>query len=155
MKKSLWAVVVIVGAAMLCSWDTPFTKTESVKAPIDSLVANWCTSMNNHDSIAVRKQFDPDAILIDEKVIASNAEEISAKWIHPSIRWIGDVKHKKLQEWSTNDRAGYTGKYSIHYYRKNDTPITTTGIFTLNWIKTAKGEWKVTTALIHAMEQTK
>jgi ketosteroid isomerase-like protein len=56
-----------------------------------------------------------------------------------------------LREWSVADRAGYTGNYEFNYGVKDSAMAKAKGVFTLNWIKTEKGEWKITTADIHSI----
>jgi len=65
------------------------------------------------------------------------------------------VKHFKsttLQEWSGNDRAGYTGKYQFDAVVNDSVVAKASGVYTVNWIKTDKGDWKITTADIHAIK---
>jgi hypothetical protein len=129
--------------------------TTIVKAPVDSLVANWNDSWNNHDSISVRNLFVENAILTDDNIIATNLEEISTKMIHPYINVVNNLKTKKLQEWSTNDRAGYTGTYEFEVIVNDALVANPKGVFILNWIKTDKDEWKITTAVLYSFVEQK
>ncbi len=120
-----------------------------VKAPIDSLIINWCNSWNNHDSAGVLHLFQKDALLIDDNLIANHADEISNTWIRPNIRLINNLKTTKLQDWSTGERAGYTGKYELNVVIHDTIVAHPNGVFTVNWLKNDWGEWKITNASIH------
>ena len=145
MKKILTALI-LTGILFSCKQPS----TVVVKAPIDSLIANWNSSWNNHDSTGVSNFFAADVLLIDDNLIATNAEEVAAKWIQPNINVVSNFKTIKLQDWSTNERAGYTGKYESDVVVKDSVIAKPKGVFTVNWIKRNKGDWKITTADIHA-----
>jgi len=103
----------------------------------------------------VRNLFTEDALLIDDDFIAVNADEFSANWIHPNIKLVTNLSTTKLQDWSTGDRAGYTGKYELDVVVKDSVVAKGKGVFTVNWIKTGKGDWKITTADIHSFAERK
>jgi len=147
MKKILFA---LFASSMFISCKQPAAVIPTVKAPIDSLVNNWSNSWNNHDSAAVRNMFTADALLIDDNLVAVNANEMSAKWISPNINVVNHLKSSELQQWSTNDRAGYTGKYEFDVLVKDSVVAKPTGVFTITWIKGNKADWKITTAVIHS-----
>ena len=139
----------ILGSIMSsCNQSSP--KTDVSKAPIDSLISNWEKGWNKHDSAGVKGLFSSDALLIDDNLIAANTEDISNKWIHPNINVVNNLKTTKLQDWSTNDRAGYTGKYELEVVVKDSVIASPKGVFTVNWSKTDKGDWKISTANIHS-----
>ena len=121
------------------------------KVSVDSLVNNWAKTWNNHDSVGVRDLFMKDALLIDNDLISKNIEDISTEWIHPNINAVNNFKAIKLQEWSAGGRAGYTGNYEFDYGVNDSAMAKAKGVFTLNWIKTEKGEWKITTSDIHSV----
>lgn len=152
MRKNL-AVLLLTGIIFSCN--QPATKTVIAKAPVDSLISNWNKSWNNHDSAGVRNLFTADALLIDDNLIALNADEFSNKWIQPNINLINNLKTTKLQHWSSGDRAGYTGKYELDIILKDSLLARGKGVFTVNWEKTEKGEWKITTANIHSLTENK
>ena len=152
MKKILASLIV---TTMLFSCNQSSTQTTLVKAPVDSLITNWGNVWNNHDSAGVSNLFAPEALLIDDDLIANNAVEIAAKWIHPNITVVSHFKSAKLQEWSSVERAGYTGKYEFDVVVKDSVVAKPRGVYTVNWIKTDKGEWKVTTADIHGFVEKK
>jgi hypothetical protein len=87
-------------------------------------------------------------LLVDDNVIAKNSIEISAKWIHPNINAVNNFKTIQLQNWSNEERAGYTGSYEFEVLNKNNLKDKIKGIFTVNWIKTINNDWKITTATI-------
>lgn len=148
-------VLQIASATALFSCQQPKTETASVKAPIDSLITNWSNSWSNHDSAGVRNLFTNDALLTDDDFIANDAEEISKEWISPNIKIVSHFKSTKLQDWSTNDRAGYTGKYEFDAIVNDSLVAHPKGIYTLNWIKTNDEGWKITTATIYSFVEKK
>lgn len=116
---------------------------------------NWENNWNRHDSAGIRDLFVSDALLIDDNLIATGAEALSANWIHPNHKVVNNLTSVKLQEWSTNDRAGYTGKYGLSVIVNDSVIARPVGIFTVNWKKTEKGDWKITTAHIHSIVEKK
>ncbi len=152
MKKLLTSLSL---TAMLFSCNQSSTQTVSVKAPVDSLIANWGQVWNNHDSAGVRNLFAPDLLLIDGDLIAKNGDEVSEKWIHPNINVVSHFKTTKLQEWTSHERAGYSGMYEFDVVVKDSIMARPRGVYTINWMKTAQGEWKITTADIHDLSQKK
>jgi len=147
MKKILTALIL---TGILFSCNQPTTETAFAKAPVDSLITNWKNSWNHHDSAGVKNLFATDALLIDDKVIATNANELSDKWIHPNIKVVNHLEATKLQDWSTGDRAGYTGKFQLDVVVNDSVIAKPKGVFTINWVKTDNGDWKITTASIHS-----
>jgi len=121
-----------------------------LKAPVDSLIKSFSDGWNNHDSAAVRNLFATDALLSDDNLIAVNAGEISGKWISPNIRMLSGFKATKLQDWSTNDRASYTGKYEFDVVVNDSVVAKPRGVFTLIWKKSVEGNWEITSATIHS-----
>ena len=152
MKKLLASLIV---TAMLFSCNQSSTQNILVKAPVDSLITNWNKAWNNHDSAGVSNLFATDALLIDDDLIAINTAEIAAKWIHPNINVVSHLKSTKLQEWSSGERAGYTGKYELDVVVKDSIVAKPRGVYTVNWMKTNKAEWKITTANIHVIVEKK
>ena len=152
MKKVLLALFV---AGILFSCKKTTTKVAAVvKAPIDSLIDNYNKAWNTHDSAAIRNLFANDALLIDDGLIAKNGDEISTKWIHPVYKAVSNVTSSKLQEWSSNDRAGFTGLWTIEL-KMPKTIMKVNGTYTVIWMKNDKGEWKITTADLHSAMPTK
>ncbi|MBN2829546.1 MAG: hypothetical protein JXR56_04425 [Candidatus Cloacimonetes bacterium] len=145
MKKMLF--VLIVFAVLISCSKSP--EKNIVQAPIDSLVADWCNNWNNHDGDAVFNMFEPNAVLLDDKIIITNTQEMIADWINPNIKHVANLKAEQLQAWSTNDRAGYAGKYSVDYTADDGTITHPQGVFMVNWKLNANGEWKITTACIN------
>lgn len=123
------------------------------KAPVDSLITNWEKNWNNHDSAGVRNMFMADAVLVDDNLVTKNAEEFSEKWIHQNINAVNKLTSIKLQEWSNGDRAGYTGKYNLDVVIKDSVIAKPEGIYSVNWIKTAQGDWKITSAIIYSFKK--
>lgn len=152
MKKILLSIVV---AGMFFSCKQPQPEIAVAVAPVDSLIANWGTSWNNHDSVAVRNLFTEDALLTDDQLIASNIEEISARMISPNIHLVNNFKTSKLQDWSTADRAGYTGTFELDVIVNMTVVATSKGVFTVNWKNTGNGEWKINTATIYSFAEQK
>jgi len=146
--KNLLSIILLLGISFSCK--PPANQNSYDKAPIDSLIANFCKSWNNHDSIAVRKLFDPGALVNDDNTITTNLIELSNFWIKPYIYYINNLNTTKLQEWSTSDRAGYTGKYKLDFIDHDSLIGRPQGVILINWIKNEKGEWKITTAILHA-----
>jgi len=155
MKKITVFVLATIVIGLFISCQQPITNTPMVKAPIDSLVANWNNGWNSHDSVSVRNLFTEDALLTDENLIAIGVEEISLKMIHPNINIVNNLKTEKLQEWSTNDRAGYAGTYELEIIVDGSVVAKVKGLFTLNWMKTDKAEWKITTAVLYSFTEQK
>lgn len=148
--KPLFTILISSVIIFSCTQPSP-PAAVNTKAPIDSLINNWAGSWSNHDSAAVRNLFLPDALLIDDNYIGANADEFSDKWIHSNINMVSNLTTTKIQDWSTNDRAGYTGKYALDVVVKDSVIAKGSGVFTVNWIKTDKGVWKITTANIHSI----
>ena len=151
--KQIFIVLFLAGFLLSFKEPTPKPTTAS-KAPVDLLIAKLRNGWNDHDSTTIRNLFVSDAILIDEDIIAMNADELSTKWISPFLRMISNMKFDKLQEWSTDDRAGYTGKYEMVVTLKDSSVVKMKGVLTVNWIKTATGDWKITTCDIHSPAAT-
>ena len=126
---------------------------KSVKAPIDSLISNWENSWNKHDSASARNMFLPDAVLIDDNLVTTDNKELSEKWIHPNIKVVSNLRSTKLQEWSEGNRAGYIGKYNLEVVIKDSVVAKPEGIYSVNWLKTEKGGWKITSAVIHSFKK--
>ena len=148
MKKIL---TVLAMTGILFSCKQPSSNTAIVaKAPIDSLIANWQNNWNNNDSSGVCNMFAPDVVLIDDELIVKNTNELAEKWVAPNIHVVKNLKIDKLQDWSTNDRAGFTGKYELDIIMKGTVVAHPHGVLTVNWLKTDKGNWKITTANINA-----
>ena len=152
MKKILASLIV---TAMLFSCNQSSTQTTLVKVPVDSLITNWGNVWNNHDSAGVSNLFAADPLLIDDDLIANNTAEIAAKWIHPNINVVSHFKSTKLQEWFSEERAGYSGKYEFDVVVKDSIVAKPRGVYTVNWMKTDKGEWKITTVNIHGIVEKK
>jgi len=152
MKKILMSLLV---TGILFSCKESSSNTADAKAPINSLITTWEKTWNDHDSTGVRNLFMEDALVIDDNIIGANANEFSAKWIHPNINVVSNLKSKKLQDWSTNDRAGYTGTYELDVIVKDSIIAKPKGVFTVNWVKTDKGDWKITSAIIHSFDEKK
>lgn len=147
--KNIFIAFIMTAILFSCKQQSP--ETAITKAPVDSLIANWSNSWNNHDSAAVSNLFVADALLIDNNLIASNMQETSDKWIQPNINAVQNFKASTLQQWSTSDRAGYTGNYEFDYALNDSAMAKAKGVFTVNWIKTDKGDWKITNADIHSI----
>ncbi len=141
--------------ATLFSCNQPPQETNATKAPIDSFIANWSTAWSNHDSTRVVDFFADDALLTDDNLLVNNKEAIAKKWIHPNINVVNNFKASKLQEWSTNERAGYTGTYEFDVKINDSIVAKPKGIFTFNWIKGSNDNWKITTATIHSFNEKK
>lgn len=152
MKKTFWFILA-TGAVISCK--QPVSEVVVTSAPVDSLVKNWSNSWNNHDSAAVKNLFAPDALLIDDNLIADNETKISDKWIGPNINVVSNFKTAQLQVWSTGENAGYTGTYEFDVIVKDTIVDHSKGAFTLNWKKPVNGNWKITTATIHSFTAKK
>ena len=93
--------------------------------------------------------FLSDAILIENDIICKGIQELEEKWIQPNVNLVQGLKASKLQEWSTETRAGYTGGYEVEV--TIDSVINKLkGVFTVTWMKTESEEWKISSAMIHA-----
>lgn len=145
----------LIAAGLLFSCTPPSSETAGTEAHVDSLIAAWGTNWNNQDSAGVRNLFTDDALLTDDSLIASNIEEISARMIGPNIHVVSNFKSSRLQGWSTAERAGYTGTYELDIIVNKAVVAKPKGVFTVNWIKTAIGEWKITTATIYSFAEHK
>lgn len=152
MKKILFAFF-LAGILFSCKQPTP-TVVTVVKAPIDSLIDNYNKAWNTNDSAAIRNLFTDDALLIDDELIAKNGDEISAKWIHPVYKAVSNVTSSKLQEWTSNDRAGFTGLWTIQLKMKKKA-MKIKGAYTVIWMKNDKGQWKIATADLHSIVSKK
>ncbi|MBK6963263.1 MAG: hypothetical protein IPH20_04805 [Bacteroidales bacterium] len=152
MKKMLLS---LIATGILYSCNKPSIEPKVIIAPIDSLVANWANGWNNQDCAGVRNLFDDNALLTDDQLIASGIEEIAIKMISPNIRLVRNFTSVKLQEWTTVDRAGYTGTYEIEIVVNEEVVAKPKGVFTVNWRKTGTGEWKIATAVIYSYAEKK
>lgn len=155
MKNIIVFALVTLSIGMLVSCQPSISNAKIVKAPIDSLITNWNDGWNNHDSVSVINMFVEDAVLTDDNIIATNAEEIAAKMVHPYINVVNNLKTTKLQEWSTNERAGYTGTYEFEVIVEGNVVAKPKGVFTFNWIKTDNADWKITTAVLYSFAEQK
>ena len=151
MKKII--TVLLVATIFSCNQTSTNTTGTNVKVPVDSLIKNWENNWNNHDSAGVRNMFLADAILVDDNLVTVNAAEFSEKWIHPGINVISNLKSSKLQEWSEGNRASYTGKYILEVVIKDSVMAKPEGVYCVNWLKTEKGDWKITSAVIHSFKK--
>ncbi len=152
MKKMFFS---LIAAGMLFSCNQPSSETKVTTAPIDSLVTNWANGWNSQDSAGVRNLFDDDALLTDDQLIAKGIEEIAAKMISPNIHVVHNFTSTKLQEWTSGDRAGYTGIYEIEIVINKEVVAKPKGVFTVNWRKTGTGDWKIATAVIYSYAEKK
>lgn len=146
-------LLIVIGVLFSCK--QPSSETAVITAPVDSLIANWGNNWNNQDSVGVRNLFTADALLTDDHLIATNIDEISAKMISPNIHVVSNFKTAKLQDWSTTDRAGYTGTYELDVLVNKVVVAKPKGVFAVNWKKTENGEWKITTATIYSFVDQK
>jgi len=147
--KKIFVGIISVGLLFSCSQKSPETAGVP-KAPIDSLITNWENTWNNHDSSGICNMFAPDVVLIDDELVILNSKDLADKWVGPYHKFVKNLKTEKMQEWSSNDRAGYTGRYELDIVINDSIIGHPHGIFTANWVKTDKGEWKVTTANMNA-----
>lgn len=146
--RTIISVIFVTGILFSCQ--QPGAVVSVTKAPVDSLINNWCKSWNEHDSAAVQNLFLPDALLIDDDLIATNVTDLSGKWIQKGINVVNNLKATKLQEWSEAGRAGYTGTYQLDVIVNDSVIAKPAGVFSVNWLKTTDGQWKITTATIHS-----
>ncbi len=137
MKKILFS---LIAAGILLSCKQPSIESKVIIAPVDSLVANWANGWNSQDSAAVRNLFEDDALLTDNRLIATGIEEIATRMISPNIHLVRNFTSSGLQEWTTDDRAGYTGTYEIEIVVNEEVVAKPKGVFTLNWRKTGTGD---------------
>lgn len=152
MKKTIAALGLIT--ILFSCKDAQKTSTiVATKAPVDSLVTNWENNWNKHDSAGVRNMFVDDAILVDDNLVTTNAAEFTEKWIHRNINMVNNLTSTKLQEWSDGNRAGYTGKYILDVVVKDSVVAKPEGVYSVNWIKTETGDWKITSAVIHSFKK--
>lgn len=149
--KTLVSFILFGSLISSCNQSSPAAFS---KAPIDSLILNWEKSWNKHDSVGVRNLFISDALLIDDNLLAMNAQELSDKWIHPNINVVNNLTSTKVQDWSSSDKASYTGKYTLDVVVNDSIVAHPTGVYTVNWTKTEKGDWKIITAHIHSFSRT-
>jgi len=152
MKNMLFS---LIAAGMLFSCNQPSSESKVTNAPIDSLVANWANGWNSQDSAGVRNLFEDDALLTDDQLIVTGIEEIAAKMISPNIQLVRNFTSSKLQEWTSGDRAGYTGTYEIEIVINKEVVAKPKGVFTVNWKKTGTGDWKITSAVIYSYAEKK
>jgi ketosteroid isomerase-like protein len=125
----------------------------TMESPVDSLVTIWEKNWNNHDSTAVINMYDPDVVLIDNNIVATNSEELLTKLIRPYINIMRNMRHEKIQEWATNDRAGVSGTWTVDINVQDTVFVQAKGAFTYIWKKTKDGEWKVTNAHISELTE--
>ena len=148
MKKA-FIILAITGIFVSCKQPYPET-AKATKAPVDSLIANWQNKWNSNDSAGVCGMFAPDVVVIDDELVIMNTKELAGKWVAPNIHLVKNMVTAKLQEWSTSERAGYTGKYELDILMKGTVVAHPHGVFTVNWMKTGQGDWKITTANINS-----
>ena len=151
MKKTI-AALGLITILFSCKEAEKTATIVVTKATVDSLVSNWENNWNKHDSAGVRNMFVDDAILVDDNLVTTNAAEFSEKWIHRNINMVTNLTSTKLQEWSDGNRAGYTGKYALDVVIKDSVIAKPEGIFSVNWLKTETGIWKITSAIIYSFK---
>ena len=96
--KKIILILLLAIAIISCNEAQPNTTNITVKAPVDSLISNWENNWNKHDSAGVRNMFLADAVLIDDDLVTTNADEFSEKWIRPGIKVVNNIRSIKLQE---------------------------------------------------------
>ena len=152
MKTATW--LLIISTIIFSCNQASITKTEApVKASVDSLISNWYNNWNKHDSAALKNMFLDNTVLVDDNLVMTKAGEVSEKWIHPNINVVSNLKSSKLQEWSEGNRAGYTGKYKLDVVIKDSVVAKPEGLYSVNWLKTEKGDWKITSAVIYSFKK--
>jgi len=151
--KQITALLILASTIFSCNQPSKNTTGNNEKVLVDSLITNWENNWNKHDSTAVRNMFLVDAVLVDDNLVTVNADAISEKWLHPYINVVNNVKSTKLQEWSEGNRASYTGKYALDVVIKDSVIARPEGVFTVNWLKTEKGDWKISSAIIHSFKK--
>lgn len=151
--KKLIAVLGFTTVLFSCKEAEKKVNSVTAKAPVDSLVTNWENNWNKHDSAGVRNMFVDNAILVDDNLVTTNAAEFSEKWIHRNINMVNNLTSTKLQEWSDGNRAGYVGKYTLDVIVNDSIVAKPEGIYSVDWLKNDKGEWKITSAVIHSFKK--
>ena len=120
----------------------------TVESPVDSLVTNWANNWNNHDSLALINMFASDVVVFDNNLVMKNSEELITKLIRPYYNIMTDMRIEKISEWVANDRAGFSGTWSVNIFASDTVAVLHTGAFTCVWEKSKSGEWKVINAHI-------
>jgi len=138
-------------AMLLIASCTKPTETTTITPPVDSLITEWAKSWNSHDSLGVRNMFEADGILVDDNIVARSHDEMMAKWIRPNINAVNNLTAEKIQEWTTADRAGFTGFYELDVIVNDSLIAHPKGMFTVNWRKNDNGSWKITNAHINSL----
>jgi len=151
MKKILF-IILISGYAFSCV-SQKSTSNNSAVAEVSSLIKDFECAWSTNDSAAISNLFAPDAILFDRPLLATNSQEVAEKWIGPFYQFVKNMRTEKLQEWSTSDRAGYTGYYTLDIMVDGAIVYSPKGICTLNWVKNGKGEWKIITANMNSIDE--
>ena len=154
--KKIIAAFIVIGTIFSCTQpSSEKTLSLTAKSPVDTLIRGWENNWNRHDSAAVRNMFATDAILIDDNLVLNGADELSEKWIHTNIAVVKNLNSTKLQEWSSDDRAGYIGKYELDVVIKDSVVAKPKGVYSVNWTKTGNGDWNITAAHIHSFSDKK
>ena len=88
-------------------------------------------NMNSDRDIAKQEEY-LIGIIADNNLVTKNLKELSNEWIHPNIRIVNNFKSTKMQDWSTNDRAGYAGNWTLDVLVNDSIVARPTGAFTLS-----------------------
>lgn len=151
MKKILF-IVLISGCFFSCV-SQKSTSSKSAGVEVSSLMKDFEHAWSTNDSITISNLFAPDVILFDRPLLATNSHELAEKWIGPFYKFVKNMRTEKLQDWSTTDRAGYTGYYTLDIVMDGAIVYSPKGICTLNWVKNDKGEWKIITANMNSIDE--
>ena len=147
MKKTS---LILILSTLICSC-TPTPSIPIANAsPVDSLSAHFASVWNHQDSAGVRQLFGNTVLLTDDDMMVTTPGEISSKWIHPNIRVVHNFKTTKLQDWSSTDRAGYTGKFEFDAIVNDSVVAHPAGIYTINWLRNENNQWLINTCIIYS-----
>jgi ketosteroid isomerase-like protein len=142
--------ILLFGLVLITSCNRSTDIATKQLSPVDSLICEWTTNWNNHDSIAIKNMFDADVILIDDNMIAKSQDEVVSKLIRPNIKAINNIKAAKINEWVSNDRAFYTGTYELDIIVNDSLIDQHRGYWTVGWKKNDKDEWKISNVHINS-----
>ena len=150
--KNILFIVLITGCFFSCI-SQKSTSSKSSVVEVGSLIKDFEYAWNTNDSTIISNLFALDVFLLDRPLLVTNSQELAEKWVGPFYKCVKNMRTEKLQEWSTTDRAGYTGYYTLDIVVDGAVVYSPKGICTLNWVKNDKGEWKITTANMNSVDE--
>lgn len=110
----------------------------------DSLISQWNSAWNQHDSTAVLNLFtDHSAVILNDKERLKGLDSISAFWLRSTLPVLLNLKTENFSSSSGPEFAYYSGNYSVDRIREETKTEKGFGCFTMIWKLQPDKTWKV------------